>query len=87
MLRHWIPIEKLDLKWLLLDNHNPMAISFLENGWYIEAKDEVDDKSDDDGKRKKMSIDAILESFSIFDWHFARRYLVILMQCQYYNRI
>ena len=73
MLRHWIPIEKLDLKFLLKHNSNPMAISFLENGWYVEEKHESGDKSDGGVKRKKMSIDSIFESFSTDDCYFLSR--------------
>ena len=74
MLRHWIPIEKLSLELLLGNNSNPMAISFLENGRYIVEKDESGDKSGDgDSKRKKMSIDSILEGFSNLDWCFLSR--------------
>ena len=69
MLRHWIPIEKLNLECLLIENKNPMAITFLENGWYITEKCESGDKPDDGGdKRKKMSIDSILASLSDYNW-------------------
>ena len=70
MLRHWIPVEKLILEELLLCNSNPMAISFLENGWYIGESDESGDKSDGCGERKKMSIDSIIKTLSKRDWAF-----------------
>ena len=66
MLRHWIPIEKLDLKMLLIYNRNPMVIPFLENGWYIKEKCELDDKSDGGDKRKKMTIASVIEL--VHDW-------------------
>ena len=73
MLRHCIPIEKLSLKLILGNNSNPMAITFLENGWYIDEKDESCDECDNVGKNKKMSIDSILESFLNLDWCFLSR--------------
>ena len=71
MLRNWIPIEKLNLQQLLLKNSNPIAITFLENGWYIKEKCESSNKSDDGGdKRKKMSIDSILANLSYREWFY-----------------
>ena len=70
MLRHWVPVEKLDLYTLLIQNSNPMAISFLENGWYIKENDESGDKSDGDGNRKNMSIDSMIKGFTHNDWNY-----------------
>ena len=71
MLRHWIPIENLNLKRLLRENSNPMVILFLENGYHTKEKVESVNKSDGcGGKRKKMTIDSILEGFSIRDWYY-----------------
>ena len=53
MLRHWIPVEKLNLKAMLLHNTNPSAITFLENGWYI--------KKEGDNEETKMSIDSFFK--------------------------
>ena len=69
MLRHWIPFEKLDLSILLLYNSNPVAIPFLQNGWYIKEEGELNDAIDGGDKRKKMSIDSILQDFTSNDWY------------------
>ena len=70
MLRHWIPIEKLNLELLLKYNLNinPVAISILENDCCIKEECESGDKSGGGGKSKKMSIDSILEGFPDIDW-------------------
>ena len=78
MLRQWVPIEKLNLLILLLDNSNPMAISFFENGWYIKKKRKSGGGGG--GKRKKMSIDSITKLFFDYNWAY---YLVILMRYHY----
>ena len=57
-----------------------MAISFLENGCYIEEKGESIDTSVDGGKRKKISTVSVLKFFPLTIGLIC---LVILMQYHY----
>ena len=60
-LRHWIPIEKLNLKTFIIYNQNPKAIYFLQNGWHIQNV-ETSDSSRNRVLKKAISIDLILQA-------------------------
>ena len=60
MLRHWIPADELNLRYLIVENPNPKSLLFLENG--------VSERVKYSSEYKTIYIEDLVDRFQRHDW-------------------